>query len=260
MPYPLSIGSVTLTVHDLDQVSDFYERVIGLTGLSGDADTRTLGAGSTPLLHLRRDPAARKAGPREAGLFHTAFLLPERKHLARWLGHVAGMSLPLQGASDHIVSEAIYLADPEGNGIEVYIDRPTSSWIWRDGTVQMATDRLDIDSLMAEAGESRWQGAPEGTIVGHVHLKVGDLKAAEAFYHETLGMDVTCRYPGATFYSSGGYHHHLATNIWNSRNAPPRNLPATGLAELELVAGPVRADLAGQSLVDPWGTRISVRA
>lgn len=259
MTYPLSIHSVTLTVHDIDAVGDFYERAMGLNRLSGDAATRVLGVDGQPLIQLQRDAAARKADRREAGLFHTAFLLPSRGDLARWLGHAAALQLPLQGASDHIVSEALYLADPEGNGIEIYIDRPASSWVWRDGSVQMATDRLDLESLMRDAGDNHWQGAPAGTIIGHVHLQVGDLKQAEAFYTGTLGLDVTTHYPGATFYSTGGYHHHVATNVWNSRNAPLRQQPATGLAEVALMADASRAEMAGKAFSDPWGTRITVR-
>lgn len=266
---PLSIGRVALTVHDLPRVRDYYETVVGLHRIAADGESATLGVGAVPLLELRRDPAARRSSPREAGLFHTAFLLPARGDLARWVAHAEDGSFALQGASDHLVSEAMYLADPEGNGIEIYVDRPASSWRWKDGHVAMATERLDFQSLMPEARGTRWQGAPEGTKVGHVHLQVGALEPAEKFYNGLLGFDVTTHYPGATFYSTGGYHHHIATNIWNSRNAPVRAQPATGLSELELVAASpeVLATLrdrlvsSGERLEvsDPWGTRIAVR-
>ena len=267
---PLSIGRVALTVHDLDLVRDYYESVVGLHRIASDGESATLGVGHRPLLELRRDPAARRSSPRDAGLFHTAFLLPTRGDLARWVAHAGASRVALQGASDHIVSEALYIADPEGNGIEIYADRPESSWRWQGGEVAMATDRLDFDSLMPEAADKSWDAAPEGTIVGHVHLQVGSLKPAEDFYRGMLGFDVTCHYPGATFYSTGGYHHHLAGNIWNSRNAPVREQPSTGLSELELVASSQqvldalrsRAGGAGDRVTvnDPWGTPIAVRA
>ena len=187
------------------------------------------------LLELRHDPAAPVANPRSAGLFHTAFLLPTRADLGQWLLHAADLRVPLQGASDHLVSEAIYLADPEGNGIEVYRDRPSETWALRDGVVQMDTLRLDLDDLAATANKSRWSGLPEGSCIGHVHLQVGALEPAERFYAGLLGFDVTCRYPGATFFGSGGYHHHIGTNIWNSAGAPVRQPGAAGLASIEII-------------------------
>lgn len=259
---PIEIGTVTLTVRDLAAMTDFYSRALGLVPLATDSVEAVLGAGGRPLLRLAGDPAARPSSPREAGLFHTAFLLPDRAALARWLIHAAGRRLPLQGASDHGVSEAIYLADPEGNGIEVYVDRPRDVWTGPDGTIRMSTDPLDLDDLAAVA-DGPWTGAPEGTVVGHVHLQVGDLAQAEAFYGGILGLPVTARYPGAAFHGAGGYHHHIATNVWNSRGAGPRS-PGTGLAALELRADPTtRAALIARAggrdaLADPWGTRIFV--
>ena len=189
--------------------------------------------------------------------------MPDRAALARWLHHAAATRLPLQGASDHKVSEAIYLADPEGNGIEVYVDRPRSAWIASDGAIQMATDPLDLDDLAATA-DGPWTGAPDGTVVGHVHLQVGDVAQAQAFYSGTLGFPVTANYPGAAFYGAGGYHHHLATNVWNSRGAGPRT-PSTGLTSVEIMAdGPslaaITAKTGGQiTLSDPWGTQITLK-
>jgi len=269
------IGKVTLTVHDLEGVGAFYQEVIGLHLLNGDGETRTLGVGETPLLELRRDAAARRHSHRDAGLFHTAFLLPTRPDLARWLGFAAAKGMRLQGASDHLVSEAIYLADPEGNGIEVYADRPRGQWSWTNGAVAMSTEALDADNLLAAAGDAPWRGFPEGGIVGHVHLQVGALPQAEAFYAGLLGLDITTHYPGATFYSWGGYHHHIAANVWNSRNAAPRAEPTTGLADVEIIvpqaamidAVRVRADEAGAPvedtpvglrLHDPWRTAITL--
>lgn len=259
---PLSIGKVTLTVHDLDGMSDFYQRVIGLRAHRAEAGRVVLGNGRNALLELVGDPAARRSSRREAGLFHTAFLLHTRAELGRFLHHLGTLGLRLDGAADHIVSEAVYLHDPEGNGIEVYRDRPDDAWPRRDGQIAMRNDPLDFEGILAEGAGHRWDGIPESGIVGHVHLQVGELSAAEAFYTRTLGLDVTCRFPGAVFYSSGGYHHHLATNIWNSRGAVMRSFPATGLAEIELLRHglPMGQGTEMQRHVDPWGTVLSVQA
>jgi len=272
---PLSIGKVSLTVRDLDAVSRYYEQVVGLSVLSSEPDLRRLGADDTVLLDLLRDIHARRRSPREAGLFHTAFLLPARGDLARWVKHALTARTPVQGASDHLVSEAIYLADPEGNGIEIYTDRPRSAWKMNGGMVEMATEALDVDDLLKQAGPQPWKGFPGGGIVGHVHLQVGAIAPAEVFYTGVLGMDLTCRYPGGSFFSTGGYHHHLATNIWNSRGAEPRSFPSTGLADVQLLAADqgvidaVEANAArmgvettpipnGVTLRDPWNTSISI--
>lgn len=249
---PIRIGSVALTVRDLGAVSRFYRDVVGLEVLESDAELQRLGAGSTILLELRRDAQARREDPRSAGLFHTAFLLPGRADLADWMTHAASSGVRLEGASDHLVSEAFYLSDPEGNGVEIYADRPSEAWGMRDGLIEMATEPLDMASLSAEA-TGAWSGAPAGSIVGHVHLRVGALADAERFYGDTLGLDVACRYPGATFFGSGGYHHHIATNIWRSRGAPVRPEGTTGLAEVRLIA---EAAPERSALQDPWGTTV----
>ena len=259
---PMEIGTVTLTVNDLSRAADFYARSLGLAKLASDGSEATLGAGNTALVRLIADPAARQRSPREAGLFHTAILMPDRASLGRWVHHASASRLPVQGGSDHKVSEAIYFADPEGNGIEIYVDRPRSAWTKPDGTIHMTTDPLDIDDLAA-AADGLWTGAPAGTIVGHVHLQVGDIRQAEEFYNGTLGFPITAHYPGAAFYGAGGYHHHLATNIWNSRGAGPRT-PSTGLTAVEILADAASAAAiaakAGRTtdLTDPWGTRIIV--
>jgi len=256
---PIQIGRVALTVRDLGAVGDFYQRIIGLDRLSGDGTETVLGVGGVPLLNLREDKAAR-AHPAEAGLFHTAFLLPDRKALGSWLRRIATEGVGLDGASDHLVSEAVYLRDPEGNGIEVYVDRPRESWQWQDGEVVMDTARLDLPGVLA-AGDDNWQGAPEGTVIGHVHLQVGDLGQAMDFNVNQLGMDLTSHRSGASFFSTGGYHHHLAGNIWNSRGAGRRSPDASGLSEVVLAADPeALAALAGTEFTDPWGTRIRVEA
>ena len=254
----LAIGSVTLVVHDLEGMARFYRAAVGLAEIArATPDEIVLGAGGVALLTLRRDPAARRRTRREAGLFHTAFLLPRRADLAAWVAHAATGQAPVGGASDHLVSEALYLSDPEGNGIEIYADRPAAGWRWRGGEVGMDTLPLDFASLAA-AVEGPWRGAPAGTTVGHVHLQVGNLRDAEAFYAGQLGLDITSRMPGALFYSADGYHHHLATNIWNSRAAGPRDLPSTGLAEVVLSVQAERlAGLGGAAVLeDPWRTPI----
>ncbi len=248
---PLQIGTVRLTVNDLPKVADFYARTLGLEKLGGDATHARLGAGEVTLLDLTADPAARKSSPREAGLFHTAFLLPARADLGAWVHHASANRLPVQGASDHLVSEAMYLADPEGNGVEIYTDRPRAKWTGPDGKIKMATDPLDIDDLAAAARAS-WKGAPAGTVVGHIHLQVGNVTDAEAFYRDHLGFPVMAHYPGAAFYGSGGYHHHIATNIWNSRGAGPRS-HGTGLSGFTILADTMPA---APRVTDPWGIEI----
>lgn len=258
---PLEIGRVALVVNDIGRVGSFYKQALGLTELSNDGETLRLGAGDKPLLELRADKTARRRSPKEAGLFHAAFLLPSRADLGAWLLHASNSRLPLEGASDHLVSEAIYLSDPEGNGIEVYIDRPRAAWKTQDGQIQMATHGLDLNNLAASA-KAAFAQAPKGTVIGHVHLQTGSVPEAEAFYSGALGFDITTHYPGAAFYGAGGYHHHIATNTWNSRGAGPRNFPSTGLADLEILAeaaplSALRAKLPA-ALTDPWGTPITL--
>ncbi|MFC7052563.1 VOC family protein [Hansschlegelia quercus] len=269
---PIRIGQVVLTVRDMEAVSRFYQDVVGLRVLeTGDAGC-TLGAGATPLLELWRDPDARRDDPRSAGLFHTAFLLPSRADLAAWMTHAADGGVHVEGASDHLVSEAFYLSDPEGNGVEIYADRPSETWEKRDGMIAMATAQLDLASLAA-ASTGGWTGAPEGSIIGHVHLRVGALAGAESFYGGALGLDIACRYPGATFFGSGGYHHHIAANVWRSSGAQMRPAGTTGLAEVRLIANAgqmeaIRSRTALEPAVesapdrlsrrDPWGTSIIV--
>ncbi len=260
---PLEIGRVALTVNDLPAVRDFYRTALGLDVLSEGGGVSLIGAGDGAILELREDRSARRRSAREAGLFHTAFLLPSRAALGRWLHHAAESRLPIQGASDHLVSEALYFADPEGNSIEVYADKPREVWPMEGGQIQMATEPMDVTAVAA-AADGPWQGAPEGTAIGHVHLQVGNLAEAEEFYHGMLGFDVVTHYPGAAFLGSGGYHHHLGANIWNSRGAGQRGYPCTGLADVEILADAqameaVLARNGGQRhLNDPWGTSVTM--
>jgi catechol 2,3-dioxygenase len=259
---PLEISRVVLTVHDLPGVAEFYLRALGLQERARTTDCISLGVEGRTLVDLIHDPAARRSDPREAGLFHTAFLMPSRPALARWLVHAANSGVRLQGASDHLVSEAIYLADPEGNGIEVYADRPRNHWHGPDGALRMSTERLDLNAV-ARAADAPWAGAPEELVIGHVHLQVGAIPEAEDFYSGTLGLPVMARYPGAAFYGSGGYHHHVATNTWNSRGAGTRSLPSTGLTELVLAVdateqAAIRARGGDDAMRDPWGTAVTL--
>jgi len=237
LPPDTRLGAIRLRACDVDRLQDFYETTIGLTPLDGTNGVLSLGVGRTPLVELVSDPDAPSRPPRATGLFHLALLVPTRADLARTLRRVAGSGWPLSGASDHLVSEALYLSDPEGNGIELYRDRPRSEWRLVDGSLEMATLPLDLQSVLAEPGGETAAGSlPEGTTLGHVHLQVADLDAAETFWVDGLGLDVTVRgYPGALFTSAGGYHHHVGLNTWAGVGAPPPPPGARGLVRFEVV-------------------------
>ena len=246
-----AIDHVALTVRDLPGMTAFYRDILGLVPLGGDSGSAWLGAGNQTLLELRGDPAARPHDPRQAGLFHTAFLLPGRTDLARWLRHAADHGTRLSGASDHGVSEAIYLDDPEGNGIEIYWDRSPDQWARNGDRIEMFTRRLDLDDLLTLA-DTPWSGVPEGSTVGHVHMQVGDMDRAEGFFAGNLGLTRTFDGPGGAWYGWNGYHHHLAGNTWNSKAAGKRDTGMTGLAEV-VIRDPGRA---GETITDPWGTAL----
>lgn len=272
---PMRVGMVTLRVRKLDSVADFYRDVIGLAVMERNATAATLGAGGVKLLVLEAHPDAAEESKRAAGLYHTAFLMPTRKDLARWLVHAAIHRVPLSGFADHRVSESVYLDDPEGNGIEVYADRDPALWQWNAGTVTMGTDQLDIDDLVSltNAKVSDYAKAPDGMRIGHMHLRVGDLAQAGGFYRGTIGFDPTRERQGAAFLSSGRYHHHLGLNVWQSAGAGRRDDKATGLAwfsleiekpdlfaaqeeRLRKAGADVTAIANGIEVSDPWGTRM----
>jgi len=265
-----SMGTVRLTVSDLDRTRDFYERAIGLRATDREDGALAFGIdGEPPLIELYGDGAAPPLDRRATGLYHLAILLPSRGDLAVTLARLAEAQWPLDGASDHLVSEALYLSDPDGNGIEIYRDRPREQWQRTSDGVAMATIPLDLRSILAELPSSSPlpRLMPSGTRIGHVHLQVDDLAASEAFYHGLLGFDVIVRsYPGALFVSAGGYHHHLGLNTWNSAGAAPPAPGAVGLrsfevmlpnaAELERVLERVRAaGLDLESLPEGSGVR-----
>lgn len=217
-----TVGAVHLTVADLERSLAYYRESIGLDVLEREGDEASLGAGGVELLRLAEVPGARPADG-YAGLFHFALLLPERADLARWLAHAARTRVPLAGASDHFVSEAIYLRDPDHHGIELYRDRPRETW---EGQVaRMGTWPLDLDGLLGELADPReepFQGLPPGTTMGHVHLRVADVAASVAFYRDALGLELMTQLgPQAAFFAAGGYHHHVGANVWESRGAPP---------------------------------------
>ena len=240
-----SLGAVSLTVTDLGRARSFYEQVLGLVASSATAADGTLAltdAGDGPaLVVLHEDRDATPFDPRRSGLFHLAILVPSRLELARSLRRIADAGWRLSGASDHLVSEALYLRDPDGNGIEIYRDRPRADWPYDDrGAIQMATLRLDLSELLGELErEAEPDLAPAvaaGTRIGHVHLQISELDAAERFYCDVLGFDATVRtYPGALFVSAGGYHHHLGLNTWQTRGAPPVVHGGVGLRSFEVL-------------------------
>lgn len=231
------VGAVSLTVGDLARSLLFYGDVLGLAPVEHSNGSALLAAGDSPLLHLVELPGARPKPARATGLYHFAVLLPGRPDLARWLRHVLENSWPLQGWSDHGVSEAIYLADPDGNGIEVYRDRPRGEWPLVDGELQMVTEPLDARDLLAQAGaaSSSWR-MPAGAVMGHVHLHVASIPQAQGFYCDMLGFDLMQRYgPSALFVSAGGYHHHIGLNTWAGVGAPPAPAGSAGLRYFTVV-------------------------
>jgi len=226
-----SVGAVHLTVADLERSHDYYTRAIGLQEHGRENGTLRLGAGGDDLLVLYEEPGAQPA-PQNTGLFHFALLLPSQHDLARWLAHAAEERIALTGMSDHLVSEALYLRDPDWHGIEIYRDRPRGEWRWNGDSIQMDTIPLDVQAVLnaLEGDEAPFERMPAGTKMGHVHLQVADVAATDDFYSNVIGFDIMVHYADqATFLSAGGYHHHLGGNVWNSRGAPP---PPPGSAAL----------------------------
>ncbi len=278
LPDATRLGPVHVQVADLTRSIAFYSDVIGLRLLERSGAVASLGPDGQddPLLVLHEHAGAAPVPPRgRLGLFHVAILLPDRASLGRFLAHLAQRG-EQPGMSDHYVSEALYLTDPDGLGLEIYADRARETWKSHDRQLIMGTEPLDVRAVLAAGGAEPWRGAPAGTTIGHVHLHVGDLGAASRFYHDTLGFDrVVWQYPGALFLSAGGYHHHLGTNTW-ARGATPARENEAKLLEwtievptaddvAAIVASAAAQGVAVQSdgttvqLHDPWGTAVRVR-
>ena len=285
LPEGTRLGRVRLQVADLDRSLAFYEHTLGLRILRRDSASVVLAAhgGDRPLVELDQLAGARplSQGGR-LGLFHFAILLPDRATLGRFVRHLGDIGARA-GAGDHLVSEAFYLTDPDGLGIEVYADRPRSAWRRIGRELMMATDPVDVAGLLQSAGDAPWEGMPAGTVIGHLHLHVGDTGLASAFFSDGLGFDRTVwSYPGALFFGAGGYHHHLGANTWAGSNAEaPRDgdarllewtieLPdaasvaavaeSLGRAGMPVETGPGKAAMGEVVTRDPWGTRIRVLA
>lgn len=276
LPDATRVGSVHLQIADLARSIDYYTQVIGLQVLTREATSAVLGAADgRPLVRLQAQPGTLPVPRRGVyGLYHFAILLPDRAALGRFVTHLAALGVRA-GAADHLVSEALYLNDPDGLGIEVYCDRPRDTWTHRGRELAMATDPLDFASVAAAGRGEPWTGAPAGTVMGHIHLHVGELDAGKRFFHDGLGLDVMVwSYPGALFYAAGGYHHHLGTNTWAPGPSAAAN--QARLLEWELLV-PQAADAAdaaasltaagyapqargqGFAVADPWGTQLVVR-
>jgi catechol 2,3-dioxygenase len=278
LPDDIRLGRVRLQVADLGRSLTYYQQILGLRVLEQGSAFAVLGphGDDTALVELRELEGARPVPRRgRLGLYHFAILLPDRPALGRFLSHLAQLG-EYAGMSDHLVSEALYLTDPDGLGIEVYADRPRSTWRHEGGQVLMATEPLDAPSVIAAARGEPWTGMPAGTVMGHVHLFVDDIGRASSFYHDALGFEkIVWSYPGALFMSAGGYHHHLGTNTW-AASAPRADAGDARLLEWEIglpdaaaVDGAARSlEQAGHAVardggdavvIDPWGTRVRLR-
>jgi catechol 2,3-dioxygenase len=232
------IGRLSLTVNDLESQIGFYERTIGFSLLERTDERAILGVEPDgPLLTLVSSKSAPRRPRRTTGLYHFAILVPTRAALGEALARLPRSGYSLGGYADHLVSEALYLSDPEGNGIEIYRDRPRSEWSWENGTVRMASDHIDLEQLLREG--QRDGTSPDkmiaGTTIGHMHLQVPSIPEAERFYHGVLGFDIVAAWPGALFVSAGGYHHHLGLNTWETNGAPRPPAGSTGLRTFDIV-------------------------
>jgi len=276
LPDATRLGPVRLQVSSLERSLAYYEQILGMHVVARNTTTASLGAvgDSRVLVRLEEKQGVRPARGGMLGLYHFALLLPDRPSLGRFVQHLASMNVRA-GAADHLVSEAFYLSDPDGLGIEVYADRPRDTWQRIGRELMLATEAVDARALVAAAGGEPWTGMPAGSVMGHVHLHVGDLERTRDFYSEGLGFDrMTWRYPGALFLGAGGYHHHLGTNLWAGPHARPATdddarllewaieLPtasdiAAVSASVEAAGYAVTRDAIGDAVTqDAWGTRV----
>lgn len=253
LPADTHLGQVHLTVASMNLSLNFYTEALGLDLLDQTGLTSRLGvAGQTPLVVLTEEPGARPKPPQSVGLYHYALLLPTRGDLGRFFLHIRNLDYPLVGAADHLVSEAIYLQDPDGHGIEIYADRPRENWPRENGALKMATHALDVEDLISSLNDDEgWQGIPVDTGLGHIHLHVAQLERATDFYKKVLGFDLVLLYgPQAAFLSIGGYHHHIGLNTWAGIGAPQ---PPEGSATLRFFT----LVLPGQAHVDRVHRRLA---
>lgn len=276
LPAQTHLGTVTLRVTNLPRSIEFYTRVIGLHELTQTGQSATLGVGQTPLLHLHAHPTASPQPDYSTGLYHVAILTPSRADLGRVLLNLSRVQYPVSGFSDHLVSEAIYLNDPDGNGLELYRDRPRDTWSWEAGQVTMANAPLDIEGIIATVPDPHapYRGMADGTTIGHIHLRVSDIEKTGEFYTNIIGFDVVAHWSSALFMSAGGYHHHIGANIWHSRNAPPPPASTVGLISYQIIVPELsiitrrlqeaaldfHATNDGLSVNDPSGNRIQFSA
>lgn len=225
------VNHVTIKVQELKRSIPFYKNIVGFQVLEQSETKAVLTAnGTTPLLTLEKRGEVVPKLPRTTGLYHFAILLPNRKELGKFINHLTEQRFQITGAANHEISEALYFNDPEGNGIEVYCDTPPSSWRWQNGLIRATNSQLDFESIAADAKGELWTGLPQDTLMGHIHLHVSDIKKAERFYHQGLGLDVVIRMGDhALFFSTGGYHHHIGVNIWNGTGAPQPQINSVGL-------------------------------
>ncbi len=275
LPAATQVGPVTLRVAEAERSLAWYRDMIGLELIERMPERLVLGAGGKPFLILEVKPGTTPRIEETTGLYHLAILVPDRASLAAVLARIAAARARL-GASDHLVSEALYIWDPDGNGNEVYRDRPRNEWTWENGAVRMATIPLDLRNLLSDlAPGAENKPVPAATRMGHMHLQVGDIDKAQHHYADLFGFVRTAGRQGALFMSAGGYHHHLGCNIWHSHNAPPAPLSAAGLVEftvelpntaaVEAAAkrfhdgGVATESVAGGFLVrDPWSIAMRV--
>ncbi len=278
LPDATHVGAVRLQVADLARSIDYYTGVLGLRVARAAAEAAWLAPEDDDLVLVEvHAHAGLRPVPRQGrlGLFHFALLVPDRAALGRFVRHIADRGV-YAGSADHAVSEAVYLTDPDGLGIEVYADRPREAWRLAGRELHMTTEPLDLRGLVRAAGDAPWSGMPAGTAMGHVHLHVGDLAAGAAFYHAALGLDqVVWSYPGALFLAAGGYHHHLGTNTWAGAAPPAQDDEARLLDWALVLPDPASRDAAVRSLRaagfdtaadgddvlarDPWGTTVRLR-
>ena len=275
LPSTTRLGKVRLQVSDLARSVAYYRDLLGLQVAQQDAASARLAVDDAdePLIELRYERGGRPvARGTTLGLYHFAIVVPSRAALGRFVRHLTSTDVQF-AAADHLVSEAIYLWDPDGLGIEVYTDRSRAAWQTNGRELVMTTERLDLHSVMNAAGSDPWTGMPAGTTMGHMHLSVGDLDAARAFYHRGLGLDTTVwSYPGALFMSAGGYHHHLGTNTWAMGARAPIKSDAQLLewqlilpsqADVDAATANLRAagyDSEAGRITDPWGTNLRLTA